>query len=71
MHRGRVIGTACVCAVCGCAGHPPATTPDAIKARQARTLTMSCFQNNPGWRAVYNDPVIYSACRRWAEAHVR
>lgn len=71
MLRGRVIGIASVCAICGCASHPPATTLDDAKARHARVLTMSCFQNSAGWRAVYNDPEIFSACRSWAESQVR
>lgn len=71
MPRGRIVCIVFVCAICGCASHPPATTPDAVKARHTRMLTMNCFQNSAGWRAVYNDPEIFSACRRWAESQVR
>ena len=71
MGGGRAIRTVFLPTVCGCASNPPLTTLDAVKAKQSRTLTMSCFQHSPGWRAVYNDQATFFACRQWAESQVR
>jgi hypothetical protein len=63
-----------VCAValisaCAAAPHPEGNL-EHLKNQQVRQLALGCYREHEGFRFIHGDPVIWSACRRWAETRI-
>lgn len=67
--RALLIGLVLVCA--GCAAAPAPSSLDARLNEQARRLTMQCYWQLEGERAVFGGMYVYQTCRDWAREVVQ
>ncbi|MEQ8860694.1 MAG: hypothetical protein RIC56_18785 [Pseudomonadales bacterium] len=65
-----LIATLVLLAFCGCST-TPGTPLQQARSGVIRELTVQCYWQNEGKRAVFGSYYVHAACRRWADEVVR